>query len=38
MVTVYAVMLLIPVSLAVFSIFRLLGHAETPPASHGELT
>lgn len=38
MITVYAVMLLIPVSLSLFSIFRLLGFAETPPASHGELT
>ena len=38
MITIYAVMLLIPVSLALFSTFRLLGHAETPPASHGELT
>lgn len=38
MITIYAVMILIPVSLAFFSIFRLLGFAETPPASHGELT
>ncbi|MFC7738877.1 hypothetical protein ACFQX4_24460 [Roseomonas sp. GCM10028921] len=38
MIIVYAVMLLIPASLAFFSLFGLLGFAETPPASHGELT
>jgi TRAP-type C4-dicarboxylate transport system permease small subunit len=38
MVTIYAVMLLIPLSLAFFSIYRLLGFAEAPPPSHGELT
>ena len=38
MITIYAVMLLIPCLLAFFSVFRLLGFAETPPASHGELT
>ncbi|WP_043838601.1 TRAP transporter small permease [Muricoccus aerilatus] len=38
MIAVYAVMLLIPAALAFFSLFRLLGFAETPPASHGELT
>lgn len=38
MITIYAVMLLIPCMLAFFSLYRLLGFAETPPASHGELT
>ncbi|EFH12415.1 TRAP transporter small permease [Pseudoroseomonas cervicalis] len=38
MIVIYAVMLLIPASLALFSVFRLLGFAEKPPASHGELT
>lgn len=38
MITIYAVMLLIPCMLAFFSIYRLLGFAETPPVSHGELT
>jgi TRAP-type C4-dicarboxylate transport system permease small subunit len=38
MVTVYAVMLIIPVSLAIFSVLRLLGFGRLmPPASHGEL-
>jgi len=38
MVIVYAVTLLIPVSLAFFSVARLLGFArQRPPADHGEL-
>jgi TRAP-type C4-dicarboxylate transport system permease small subunit len=37
MITIYAVMILIPVLLALFSLFRLLGFAEKPPSSHGEL-
>lgn len=37
MVTVYVVTLIIPASLAFFSAARLLGFAQSAPASHGEL-
>ena len=37
MITVYVVTLIIPVSLAFFSLARFLGFGQTPPASHGEL-
>jgi TRAP-type transport system small permease protein len=37
MITVYVVTLIIPVALAFFSLARLLGFAQSPPASHGEL-
>ncbi|MCQ4160807.1 TRAP transporter small permease [Roseomonas sp. GC11] len=38
MIVIYAVMLLIPASLALFSAFRLLGFSETASAAHGELS
>lgn len=38
MIPVYAVMLVIPVSLAFFSLARLFGLGQEPPPSHGEVT
>jgi TRAP-type transport system small permease protein len=37
MITIYVVTLIIPVSLAFFSLARLLGFGQSAPASHGEL-
>jgi TRAP-type C4-dicarboxylate transport system permease small subunit len=37
MITIYVVTLIIPVALAFFSLARLLGFAQSAPASHGEL-